>query len=128
MSRLQQTDGLTEEQQELLKLVRQFVDEQIIPVATELEHKDEYPTQIVEGMKEMGIFGLMIPEEYGRRTIVAASAPGPAAHARRSALERDQLLDRRWHGHHPGPPRTPRPRRHLVDRRAPPGHQPPDRR
>jgi len=31
----------------------------------ELERKDEYPTQIVEGMKEMGIFGLMIPEEYG---------------------------------------------------------------
>lgn len=65
MSRLQQTDGLTEEQQELLKLVREFVEEQIIPVATELEHKDEYPTEIVEGMKEMGIFGLMIPEEYG---------------------------------------------------------------
>jgi alkylation response protein AidB-like acyl-CoA dehydrogenase len=65
MARLQQTDGLTEEQAELLKLVREFVDEQIIPVATELEHKDEYPTEIVEGMKEMGIFGLMIPEEYG---------------------------------------------------------------
>ncbi|MGV1010241.1 MAG: acyl-CoA dehydrogenase family protein, partial [Dermatophilaceae bacterium] len=63
MPRLQQTDGLTEEQQELLKLVREFVEEQIIPVATELEHKDEYPTEIVEGMKEMGIFGLMIPEE-----------------------------------------------------------------
>ena len=65
MARLQQTEGLTEEQSELLKLVRQFVDEQIIPVAMELERKDEYPTQIVEGMKEMGIFGLMIPEEYG---------------------------------------------------------------
>ena len=65
MSRLQQTDGLTEEQGELVKLVREFVEEQIIPVATELEHKDEYPTKIVEGMKEMGIFGLMIPEEYG---------------------------------------------------------------
>jgi len=65
MSRLQTTDGLTEEQTELIKLVRQFVDEQILPVATELEHKDEYPTEIVEGMKEMGIFGLMIPEEYG---------------------------------------------------------------
>ncbi len=65
MSRLQQTDGLTEEQSELIKLVREFVDEQIIPVATQLEHKDEYPTDIVEGMKEMGIFGLMIPEEYG---------------------------------------------------------------
>ena len=65
MSRLQSTDNLTEEQRELLKLVKQFVDEQIIPVATDLEHKDEYPTDIVEGMKEMGIFGLMIPEEYG---------------------------------------------------------------
>ena len=65
MSRLQQTDGLTEEQTELVKLVHEFVNEQIIPVAQELEHKDEYPTEIVEGMKEMGIFGLMIPEEYG---------------------------------------------------------------
>ncbi len=65
MSRLQQTEGLTEEQDELVKLVREFVEEQIIPVATELEHRDEYPTQIVEGMKQMGIFGLMIPEEYG---------------------------------------------------------------
>ena len=65
MSRLQTTDGLTEEQTELIKLVREFVDEQILPVATELEHQDEYPTDIVEGMKEMGIFGLMIPEEYG---------------------------------------------------------------
>ena len=65
MSRLQQTDGLTDDQQELLKLVRQFVDEQILPVATELEHRDEYPQDIVDGMKEMGIFGLMIPEEYG---------------------------------------------------------------
>ncbi len=65
MSRLQQTEGLTEEQTELLKLVREFVDEQIIPVATDLEHKDEYPQAIVDQMKEMGIFGLMIPEEYG---------------------------------------------------------------
>ena len=65
MGRLQQTEGLTDDQRELLKLVRQFVDEQIVPVAQELEHADEYPTQIVEGMKEMGIFGLMIPEEYG---------------------------------------------------------------
>ena len=32
---------------------------------TELEHADEYPTEIVEGLKELGIFGLMIPEEYG---------------------------------------------------------------
>jgi len=65
MGRLQHTDGLTEEQQEILGAVREFVNEQIIPVAQELEHADEYPTAIVEGMKEMGVFGLMIPEEYG---------------------------------------------------------------
>ena len=65
MGRLQHTEGLTDDQRELLKLVREFVDEQIIPVATELEHADEYPTDIVEGMKEMGIFGLTIGEEYG---------------------------------------------------------------
>jgi alkylation response protein AidB-like acyl-CoA dehydrogenase len=65
MARLQQTDGLTEEQTDLLALVTEFVEEQVLPVATQLEHDDEYPTTIVEGMKEMGIFGLMIPEEYG---------------------------------------------------------------
>jgi alkylation response protein AidB-like acyl-CoA dehydrogenase len=65
MSRLQHTEGLTDDQRELLALVRQFVDEQILPVATELEHRDEYPTAIVEGLKQMGVFGLMIPEEFG---------------------------------------------------------------
>ncbi len=65
MARLCQTDGLTEDQTEILKAVRQFVDEKIIPVAQELEHADEYPTEIVEGLKELGLFGLMIPEEYG---------------------------------------------------------------
>ena len=64
MPRLCQTEGLSEDQTEILKAVRQFVDEKIIPVASELEHKDEYPTEIVEGLKELGIFGLMIPEEY----------------------------------------------------------------
>jgi alkylation response protein AidB-like acyl-CoA dehydrogenase len=65
MGRLQSTEGLTDDQKEILKAVRTFVNEQILPVASELEHKDEYPTRIVEGMKEMGIFGLTIPEEYG---------------------------------------------------------------
>ncbi len=61
MPRLCQTDGLTEDQTEILKAVRQFVDEQIIPVAQELEHADEYPTEIIEGLKELGVFGLTIP-------------------------------------------------------------------
>jgi alkylation response protein AidB-like acyl-CoA dehydrogenase len=65
MGRLCETEGLTDIQEEILKAVRQFVDTKILPVATELEHEDEYPTEIVEGLKELGIFGLMIPEEYG---------------------------------------------------------------
>jgi alkylation response protein AidB-like acyl-CoA dehydrogenase len=65
MGRLCETEGLTDIQGEILKTVRQFVEQKILPVATELEHADEYPTEIVEGLKELGIFGLMIPEEYG---------------------------------------------------------------
>lgn len=65
MARLAQTAGLTEIQQEILSTVRDFVDKEIIPVATELEHRDEYPQEIVDGLKELGLFGLMIPEEYG---------------------------------------------------------------
>ena len=65
MGRLCQTEGLTDIQEEILKTVRSFVEEKILPVATELEHKDEYPTEIVEGLKELGLFGLTIPEGYG---------------------------------------------------------------
>src|SRR5215217_6377744 len=65
MARLCETDGLTDDQTEILKAVRQFVEKEILPVATELEHADEYPTAIVEGLKELGVFGLTIPEEYG---------------------------------------------------------------
>ncbi|HEX6404180.1 MAG TPA: acyl-CoA dehydrogenase family protein [Pseudonocardiaceae bacterium] len=65
MARLAQTGGLTEIQQEILATVKTFVDKEIIPVAQELEHTDTYPHEIVEGMKEMGLFGLTIPEEYG---------------------------------------------------------------
>jgi alkylation response protein AidB-like acyl-CoA dehydrogenase len=65
MGRLAATEGLTEVQQEILSTVRSFVDKEILPYATDLEHKDEFPEAIVDGMKEMGLFGLMIPEEYG---------------------------------------------------------------
>jgi alkylation response protein AidB-like acyl-CoA dehydrogenase len=65
MARLAQTAGLTEIQQEILSTVKTFVDKEIIPHANALEHADEYPQDIVDGMKEMGLFGLTIPEEYG---------------------------------------------------------------
>jgi len=65
MARLAQTEGLTDDQRDILAAVREFVDNEIIPVANELEHADEYPQAIVDQLKEMGVFGLMIPEEYG---------------------------------------------------------------
>lgn len=65
MTRLAQTLGLTEFQTEIVSAVRQFVDREIIPVAQDLEHSDTYPQAIVDAMKAMGLFGLMIPAEYG---------------------------------------------------------------
>jgi alkylation response protein AidB-like acyl-CoA dehydrogenase len=65
MGRLASTDGLTEVQREILETIRNFVDKEVLPVATALEHADTYPEAIVEGMKKLGLFGLMIPEEYG---------------------------------------------------------------
>ena len=56
---------LTEEQQAVVQTVREFVEKEVIPVADELEHRDEFPEQIVKGMKELGLFGLTVPEEYG---------------------------------------------------------------
>jgi alkylation response protein AidB-like acyl-CoA dehydrogenase len=65
MGRLAHTDGLTDIQRDILATVRDFVDKEILPVATDLEHRDEYPAQIVDGMRKLGLFGLTIPEQYG---------------------------------------------------------------
>ena len=65
MKKLAETEGLTEIQSDIIAAIRDFVDKEILPNATYLEHNDEYPTDIVNGLKELGVFGLMIPEEYG---------------------------------------------------------------
>ena len=65
MTHLAHTLGLTEFQTEIVDTVRTFVDRDIIPAAQELEHSDTYPQAIVDKMRDMGLFGLMIPEEYG---------------------------------------------------------------
>src|SRR6195952_5454871 len=59
------TSELTDEQQAILEMVRQFVDEQILPNAEHYDHEDTFPEPIVEQMKELGLFGVTIPEEYG---------------------------------------------------------------
>jgi butyryl-CoA dehydrogenase len=56
---------LTREQREIVATVREFVDRDVVPHASRLEHADEFPTSMVETMKELGLFGTTIPEEYG---------------------------------------------------------------
>jgi alkylation response protein AidB-like acyl-CoA dehydrogenase len=56
---------MTPEETEYVRVVRQFVDESVRPVASKLEHENEYPELLIEQMKSLGIFGLMIPEPYG---------------------------------------------------------------
>lgn len=65
MTGLARTAGLSEVQVDILATVRRFVDTEIIPNAAELEHADAYPQAIVDRMREIGLFGLMIPAEYG---------------------------------------------------------------
>jgi alkylation response protein AidB-like acyl-CoA dehydrogenase len=51
--------------QEIVEAVRRFVERDVIPTASELEHRNEYPHDIVAGMKDLGLFGATIPTEYG---------------------------------------------------------------
>ncbi|MEJ8279944.1 acyl-CoA dehydrogenase family protein [Pseudonocardia spirodelae] len=55
----------TDEQRLYRETLRDFVDKEIVPVAREWEHSGRYPTEIVEGMRQLGLFGLAVPEEYG---------------------------------------------------------------
>jgi len=59
-------------EQAVVDLVRRFVDEQVRPVARQLEHEDAYPDQLIELMKQMGIFGLAIPEPAGGSLVSTA--------------------------------------------------------
>src|SRR5438132_9615003 len=56
---------LSDEQQAVIDTVREFVEREVFPVAEELEARDEFPEKIVGGMKDLGLFGLTVPEEYG---------------------------------------------------------------
>jgi len=56
---------LSGDQEQFRSMLRDFVDGEIVPVAREWEHSGRYPTEIVDQMKQLGLFGLMIPEEYG---------------------------------------------------------------
>jgi alkylation response protein AidB-like acyl-CoA dehydrogenase len=55
----------TDEQKAITEMVRQFVDNEVLPIAEEHDHEDKFPERVVEQMKELGLFGVTIPEEYG---------------------------------------------------------------
>jgi len=63
---------LSNEEQAIVDLVHDFVDKEVKPVARDLEHANTYPEALIEQMKQMGFFGLVIPEPYGH---VAVSTP-----------------------------------------------------
>ncbi|AVH99416.1 MULTISPECIES: acyl-CoA dehydrogenase family protein [Streptomyces] len=58
-------DALSEDEQFVVKTVRDFVDKEVKPVVQELEHANTYPEALIEQMKKLGIYGLAVPEEYG---------------------------------------------------------------
>jgi alkylation response protein AidB-like acyl-CoA dehydrogenase len=65
MTRLTETEGLTEVQRDILGAVREFTEAEILPVAGELDRGDTYPERIVAGLRELGVFGLTIDPSYG---------------------------------------------------------------
>jgi alkylation response protein AidB-like acyl-CoA dehydrogenase len=56
---------VTPEQEEILRTIRDFVDRDVLPNASRLDHADEFPTELVATMRELGLFGVTIPEQYG---------------------------------------------------------------
>src|SRR5260221_2844846 len=58
-------DALTPDEQTIVATVREFVTKDVKPVVRELEHANTYPEALIEQMKQLGVFGLVIPEEYG---------------------------------------------------------------
>src|SRR5262245_6273621 len=63
---------LSPEEQSIVDVVSSFVDTSVRPVVRELEHADEYPTALIDAMKELGVFGLLAPSEYGGVDVSAA--------------------------------------------------------
>jgi alkylation response protein AidB-like acyl-CoA dehydrogenase len=66
------TETMNSEEREIVEVVRAFVDHEVRPVVRELEHANSYPEKLIEQMKELGIYGLAVPEPWGE---VAVSMP-----------------------------------------------------
>jgi alkylation response protein AidB-like acyl-CoA dehydrogenase len=60
---------LSAEERDVVEVVREWVDREVRPVARELDHGNVYPEKLIEGMKQLGIFGLAIPEPWGEAPV-----------------------------------------------------------
>jgi alkylation response protein AidB-like acyl-CoA dehydrogenase len=69
-------NSCSDDEEAVIELVRMWVDREVKPVVRELEHSNTYPEDLIEQMKEMGIYGLAIPGPWGE---AAVSAPCYAA-------------------------------------------------
>jgi len=65
MAAAAQLTDRTDEQKAIIEMVRDFVEKEILPNAEHYDHEDEFPAPIVDQMKELGLFGITIPEEHG---------------------------------------------------------------
>ena len=61
--------GLSADERAVVRTVAEFVDREVRPVARELEHANEYPEKLIGQMKDLGIYGLAIPEPYGEAPV-----------------------------------------------------------
>ncbi|MBW8486184.1 acyl-CoA dehydrogenase family protein [Actinomadura parmotrematis] len=61
--------GLNDEERAIVRVVAEFVDREVRPVARELEHADAYPEALIERMKRLGVFGLAVPAPYGESAV-----------------------------------------------------------
>ena len=62
-------DELNEDERAMVGLVRDFVNREVRPVVRELEHANTYPDKLIEQMKQLGIYGLAIPEPWGEAQV-----------------------------------------------------------
>ena len=55
----------TDEQRQIVEMVAEFVDDEVVPIADEIDHEDEFPHELVDELAELGLMGMPFPEEYG---------------------------------------------------------------
>ena len=67
---------MNSDEQAIVSTVRQFVDREVLPVASELEHTDTYPEALIEAMKGLGVYGLVVPPEHGGLGVSTACFAG----------------------------------------------------